>query len=454
MRSIAVKLTLAFLLVGLTGALLVSVILQLRTRAAFDQFILNREQQTLVDTLMQYYAVQGSWVGVEYHFLPGDIQKHPVPGGQFVRRDFVHFTLAGMDGAIIFSSGEEKIGRNLADEELDQAIPLTVDNETVGWVLLTPLYPEWVTNSPEAIFLSNINRAALASGLVAAALALSVGSILAFTMTRSLRELTEATVEIARGKLGRQVTVRSKDEIGELAASFNQMSADLARATLARRQMTADIAHDLRSPLSVLSGYAEALNDGKLPGTPETYAIFYQETQHLSHLVDDLRTLSLADTGELTLNLLPTSPQTLLERIATRHTLAAQQRGISLKVVAIPELPNVTVDPERMAQVFDNLVNNAFRYTPAGGEIELSAKMESGSVQLAVRDTGSGISAEDQPHIFDRFYRGDTSRQENGESGLGLAIAKSIIEAQGGTITVESAPGQGAVFTIRLKPLI
>jgi signal transduction histidine kinase len=231
------------------------------------------------------------------------------------------------------------------------------------------------------------------------------------------------------------------------------MSLDLEQATLARRQMTADIAHDLRSPLSVISGYAEALSDGKLPGTPEVYNILHQETRQLSRLVEDLRLLSLADAGELQLILQPCDPQALLERVAARHAVTAQQHGVALRVEAGSGLPSLSLDSERMAQVLDNLILNAFRYTPPAGEITLSARQQEQVIEIQVSDNGSGISAAELPHIFDRFYRGDAARQQNGESGLGLAIAKSIVEAHGGTIRVESTPGEGSTFTIALKPV-
>jgi signal transduction histidine kinase len=451
MRSLTLKLTLAFLLVGLTGAVLVAVIVRQRTRLAFDQFILDREQQALVTNLVEYYLATGSWQGVADVIAPkGDSPPQPFDqrGGEF-RRPWLRFTLLDADRVIVFDAHPEQIGNKASASDMKRAAALTLDGATIGY-LVAPSARDLIRTSPEAEFLQNVNSAALISALVAALLALTLGGLLAFSMTRSLRELTVATLEIARGKLGLQVKVRSKDELGELATSFNQMSRDLASATQARRQMTADIAHDLRSPLSVIAGYAEALNDGKLPGTPETYTILYRETRHLSRLVDDLRTLSLADAGELTLNRLPTQPAYLLEQAAARHAVAAEQRSITLRIEAGPELGSISVDPERMAQVFDNLVLNAFRYTPQGGQVTLSARSAAGVVQFQLRDNGSGIAPEDLPHIFNRFYRGDKSRQQNGESGLGLAIARSIVEAHGGSIGVESQVGKGSVFIISL----
>lgn len=452
MRSLATKLTLAFLLVGLTGAILVALILQLRTRSAFDQFILNRDQQNLVENLQAFYQVNGSWSGVAEAYQPvGNLparrfrdriaEQHP--GTQ-------DYTLVAADRTILIAHQLNQVGKQVSAQALEQAVALRVDSETIGWLILAPSTLSWISNSPEAIFLESINRATLLSALIAIILALALGGFLAYTLTRSLRELTQATEEIAGGKFGRQVKVRSKDELGELAASFNKMSLDLSRATDLKRQMTADIAHDLRTPLSVIAGYAEALSDGKLPGSPEIYGVLNRETQHLNRLVEDLRTLSLADAGEIPLTLQSTNPQAFLERVAVRHAVAAQQREVALRVEAGPELPPIAIDTERMAQVFDNLVSNALRYTPPGGEVVLSVIMEGRQVQFQVRDTGQGIGPADLPYIFDRFYRGDQARSQNGESGLGLAIAKSIVEIHGGSISAESTPGQGTKFTIVL----
>jgi signal transduction histidine kinase len=289
------------------------------------------------------------------------------------------------------------------------------------------------------------------AALAAMAIAVFLGVILARTLTRPVRDLTGAIQAMARGELRQEVPVRSSDELGTLTATFNQMSADLARANDLRRQQIADIAHDLRTPLTVITGYIEALRDGVLRPTPARFDAMNTEAQHLKRLVDDLRTLSLADAGELPMTPQPTAPAALLERLAAAYAPQAAARGIALAVDAAPDLPEVAVDPERMVQVLGNLVTNALRHTPAGGRIDLAARAEGARVTLTVTDTGEGIPPDVLPHIFDRFYRGDPARsQPDGESGLGLAIAKSIVEAHGGTIAATSAPGQGTTFTITL----
>lgn len=449
MRSIATKLTLAFLLVGLTGAILVAVIVQVRTRSAFNQFLLNREQQALVTSLVQYYQRSNSWQGVIRDLVETGLQDSFELNSRDLRRDWNRFVLVGPDGMIIFSPQVRQIGQQISARDLEKALALESDGETIGWLLLETGLRVWVPDAAETLFLRNLTSASLLSALVAVLLALALGSLLAYTLTRSLRELTEATVEIANGKLGKQVKVRTQDELGELAISFNKMSKDLERATQARRQMTADIAHDLRSPLSVLTGYSEALSDGKLVGDPEIYQILNQETRHLGRLIDDLRTLSLADSGELPLLLQSIAPAELLTRAANAHRVQAEIRQITLTVNAQPGIPEIRVDAERMAQVLGNLLRNALRYTPEGGKIMLSARRLGEQICLAVSDNGVGIKPQDLPYIFDRSYRGDQARQSvEGETGLGLAIVRSLVEAQGGVIEVESQVGSGSTFKV------
>ncbi len=467
MRSLTAKLTLAFLLVGLTGAILVAVLVGQRTRSEFDRFLSEHDQATLVQALSSYYAAQNSWAGV------GGMLARTAPLDMYSRG----IALTDAQRVVVLGNRPNPLGQTAPAATLEAGTAVQVNGQTVGYVLFptpndrpnTPGPPP-----PDVAFLDRVTWAAAISAGIAALIALILGVLLARTLTRPIRELTAATQAMARGKLGQRVTVRSRDEIGELATSFNQMNADLAHASQLRQQMTADLAHDLRTPLSILLGYTEGLQDGRFNGSSTLYTIMHGEVQHLQRLVEDLRVLSLADAGELPLNRRAVDPSALLERTGLAYIDKAEQQGITLRVEPAEALPSIAVDTDRMTQVLNNLVSNALRYTPDGGKITLSAAQEtkderpktkedgsalqpfvlrpSSFVVLRVADTGSGIEADDLPFIFDRFYRADQSRQrvDSNASGLGLAIAKAIVEAHDGTLTVESRPQVGTTFTITL----
>jgi two-component system sensor histidine kinase BaeS len=445
MRSLTVKLTLAFLLVGTIGAILVAVLVGQRTRSEFDRFLSERDRGVLVEALTGYYVSHGSWDGI------GEMLGSTPPLDFYSRG----VTLANTDGIIAFSNDARVVGQPVVAGTLESGTPIQVNGQTVGYALFGP--PIRRPNDrpdhppPDVAFLDRVTWATAISAGIAALIALILGVLLARTLTQPVRELTAATQAMARGALGQRVSADSHDEIGDLARSFNQMSADLARASQLRKQMTADLAHDLRTPLSILRGYTEGLQDGRLQGSATLYTIMHGEVQHLQRLVEDLRVLSLADAGELPLNRRSVDPAALLERTGLAYIVQAEQHGVALRVEAPPALPSILVDTDRMTQVLNNLVSNALRYT-IQGEICLSASADEQYVRLQVRDTGGGIAAEDLPYIFDRFYRADKSRQRDDSvaSGLGLAITKAIVEAHGGTVVVESAPGSGTTFTIVL----
>jgi signal transduction histidine kinase len=216
--------------------------------------------------------------------------------------------------------------------------------------------------------------------------------------------------------------------------------------------MTADIAHDLRTPLTVIAGYLESLRDQTLKPTAERFAVMHGETQLLLRLVEDLHTLSLADAGDLPLNRQEIPVDTLLDRALQSYQHHAEQSGVALIVRRGEPPPSVLVDVEQIGRVLGNLISNALRYTPRGGQITLGAERGDGDmVALTVADTGAGIAPEHLPKIFERFYRADQSRtRETGGSGLGLAIVRSIIEAHGGLVRIQSTLGQGTRFTLLL----
>jgi signal transduction histidine kinase len=215
--------------------------------------------------------------------------------------------------------------------------------------------------------------------------------------------------------------------------------------------MTADIAHELRTPLSLILGHAEAVHDGVLPPTKENFEIIREEATRLEHLVNDLRILSLADAGELSITLQTIEPERLLQEVASLYQYQAQKKNIKLDLDIASHLPKLEIDPGRMTQVLTNILDNATRHTPEGGTITLSAKKTGNAVELAIQDSGPGLPPQETERIFERFYRADASRQRgDGGSGLGLAIAKSIVQAHNGQLSAESEPGKGLKITISL----
>jgi two-component system OmpR family sensor kinase len=459
-RSLFFKLLGAFALVILVLAVIVSVLVN---RATARQFRLYADRNgqlwaaQLAPQLADYYARQGSWQGVEAALQGANAMMGPgmgmmMDGGMMHRgavgRDMwsmmgLRVVLADPAGRVLSDSAGVLVGQTLAADQLAAGASIQVNGRLVGTVLVAA-QPALATESPAAAFLRDVNRSILLAVAAAGLIALALGAGLFFHLTAPIRQLTAAAHAIAAGDLSRRVAVRSADELGELAVAFNAMAANLAAAEAQRRQMVADIAHELRTPLSVLQANLEAMQDGILPADDEQLASLHEETLLLSRLVADLRLLSLAEAGQLKLDLAETDLGELVCRAAERLRPAAEARGIELVVEVVPDPPRIQADAGRLAQVIGNLVDNALRYTPAGGRIVLAAGWSDGSglarrPMISVTDTGQGIAAEDLPHIFDRFYRGDKSRaRASGGSGLGLAIVKQLVEAHGGRVWAES----------------
>ncbi|WP_370949821.1 sensor histidine kinase [Amycolatopsis sp. cg5] len=303
--------------------------------------------------------------------------------------------------------------------------------------------PSGFTLSPD-----NWRRIALVAGGVLL-LAVLVTVLAGARLVRPLRALTSAARLAGSGDAPARVEVKGKDEIGRLAVAFNEMSAARQRLEDNRKTMVSDIAHELRTPLSNIRGWLEATQDGVSTLDDELAASLLEEAMHLQHIVDDLFDLSQADAGALRLHPEPLDVSDLLSQVRAAHSARAAKAGVTLATEA--EDVELTADPVRLRQVLDNLVSNAVRHTPAGGSVTVTARADGDEVAFEIADTGSGISAEDLPSVFDRFWRADKARtRQSGGSGLGLAIVRKLAEAHGGTVTAAGAPGQGAVFTLRL----
>ncbi len=465
LKSLYLKLTLAFMVIAITTAALVAIFIRTTSENRLSQLVIDQQRNALVQSLSSYYAANGSWNGISSYWRQFQVQLFPTsqlqsknpPNPNSQNEPGQHnplnqFGLADASGKVLISvDPHAPDGTQLSPGAISAGTVIMVNGKRVGTVLVASQPPGF--NQAETQFLNRTNQALFLAVLVALIAALIMGVILARTLTRPLRDLTKAAQSIAHGNLEQEVKVSSKDEIGQLATSFNSMSQEVARVNQLRKQMTADIAHDLRTPLTVIGGYVESMRDGVLSPTHERLSLIYTEIERLQSLVADLRMLSQVDAGELPLNPQPISPETLLNQSCALFQHHAQQHGVALMVKANPQLPNITVDEGRMMQVMDNLISNALRYTPQDGQIWLIAQKPQEEVELIVKDTGPGINPDDLPNIFDRFYRADKSRHsEASESGLGLAIVKALVEAQKGQVWAESSLGKGTSIVMKFSP--
>lgn len=295
-------------------------------------------------------------------------------------------------------------------------------------------------------------RWSFGSAAVGLALAAGTGMWAAGRITRPLGRLRDAARQLGLRDLALRVPEEGDAEVAELARAFNRMAERLESEDRARRQLLADVAHELGHPLSVLRGRLELLQDGIEPATPEALVQLQDEVLRMTRLLGDLRDLSLAEAGALSLHRRPVHLREVVDPLLANLQPVAASREIALSGEVPADLPPVDADPDRLRQVLVNLLNNALRYTPAGGRVSVRAWLADGEVRVQVADTGPGIAPEDLPYIFERFYRADRARTRTGAggTGLGLAIARSLVRLHGGRIWAESEPGAGSRFNLAL----
>ena len=410
--------------------------------------------QAVADSLGDSYAERQGWSGIEE-----TLRSLRSSAGE-------RLLVADRAGVIIADTAGEWLGKEAEEIGLSNGTPITVSGQVVGELYLltsggggmgrgpmggwgSRMMPMMQTSEQD--FLDQVNDSLWQAGLIAVGVALVVGLILTRQITRPVKALISGVRHIARGELNYRVKVKSRDEIGELADSFNAMASSLERGEQSRRQLTADIAHELRTPLTVIEGTVDGILDGIFQPDREHLNSIKEQSTLLTRLIGDLRDLSLAESGQLKLNLASTNMVELLQRLASRYEVNAREKDVRLKLETAQEVPKVRVDPARMEQVVSNLLTNAIRHTPPGGSITVTIDSNKEGLVISMADTGEGIAPEDLPHVFERFYRsgGSRSRKEGG-SGLGLAIVRQMVEAHHGRVWVESQPGRGSVFHILL----
>lgn len=482
-NSLWLKLMGILLAIVVGGAVVMLVTINLTIATQFRRFVLSSDvvqARELSAVLSDYYARHGSWEGVESVLEreanrtvagggmgmggmmgPGMMEPGMMPGMRGMdemsewmqQRDaplMDRIVLLDEAGGVVADSAGVLTGEQHPPKHLKQGLPILVADRTVGTVLVGSMI-EPALNPLDEDFLRSVNRSVLITAVAVGLVGLLLGSLLVRQITAPVGAMSAAAEAIAAGDLSRRVPAANDDEIGRLGRSFNRMAESLARAETLRRNMVADIAHELRTPLSVIQGNLEALLDGVFPLDREHVAAVHEETLLLNRLVSDLRDLALAEAGELRLERSPTAVAEMITQTVEGFQAQASEKGVTLAVELPAELPTVMGDEQRLAQVLHNLLSNGLRHTPMGGTVTVRAARVGDEVQVAVADTGEGIPPEDLPYVFERFYRADRSRaRTSGGSGLGLAIAKQIVEAHGGRIWARSWPGAGSTFAFSL----
>lgn len=300
-------------------------------------------------------------------------------------------------------------------------------------------------------FLQSEWRPFLVAGAIAAVIALAISRWLARGMTQPLRDMAEAARRMETGDYSTRVHTNSRDEVGQLAVAFNRMSAELELLETSRRDLVANVSHELKTPITAIRAHLENLLDGVEEPNHEVLEVMLAQSERLGRLVEQLLDLSRLESGEVPLRREEVSLGPLVTQVMSEIEVASADRDVDVRSDVPDDLPSIEADPERVHQVIFNLVDNAVRFTPEGGEVRIQAHRHNGSVEVSVADTGVGIPPEALPRLFERFYRVDPARaREDGGTGIGLAIARSVVEAHGGTIRAESEPGQGSTFTFDL----
>lgn len=445
-RSLRVRLLFLIVCVLAVAGGLAAWLASLAIAERFESYVINRQQASqerraeleamLPQLLADHYAHHSGWDDV------ADLVRGLA---QVVEERII---LTDAQGGVVVDTAAD--GSNQPTNEQSAAnVPIVINGEMVGALTIPPPLPYRNTASERA-YIDSVNRSLLIALLVAGALAVLLTLALTRGILRRVNALTFAVQQMERGDLSQRVPNNAKDEIGRLAHAFNAMADSLARIEQLRRNMVSDVAHELRTPLSNIRGYLEAIQDGFVQPTPEAVNSLHEEALLLHRLINDLQELAVAEAGRLRLARQPVAVGELVNK-AVQVVQGRVNGSRHIQTEIAPALPQVEVDSERIGQVLRNLLNNAVEYSPPGGKITVAARQVNGDIQVNVYNEGAGIDPEHLPNVFERFYRVDNSRtRATGGSGLGLAIVRQLVEAHQGRVWAESVPGSYANFYFTL----
>ena len=401
----------------------------------------------LVSQLETQYANKGSLDGAEtilasYRFRGN---RRNGQGGN------PSLTLVDGNRTVLWSSAGREEGAALDNEDLEEALKLNnADGEAIGYLV--------VENQAEfqadeiSPFITRMREVVLYAGLLAAFAAIILAIFISNRLLRPVKALTAASNALSTGNFDTRVDVSGNDELAVLGKTFNRMAERLQLAEERKTTLTADVAHELRTPIAVQKAQLEAMIDGVLPVTPENLETAVKQTDMLSRLVDDLRLLAMADAGEIRFEYRETSIPGLIDQVVAQFQARLSNDRTSINLdIAVEKLPKVITDPDRVMQILNNLISNALRYGQKAGTIHIQTGVEKDRVFISVRDEGGGIPDSALPHLFERFYRHEKARsRETGGTGLGLAISKKLAVLLGGDLRGENDPRGGAIFTLEL----
>lgn len=435
------KINIIMVIIVLMTGILIGILCIENTNDAFDEYLYDTYEVMLnewAQTFVTYYTYNGdSWNGVESLGRLVDLQQSGV-------------VLSDLNGQILYHYDVSYIGKQVPQEIYSRGYILRLDNQVIGILYPAALFSDTFKQLEQNFVKSAMS--AVGKGVFFTSLfAIIIGLGLSVGIAHPLRELTLATKRMAKGSFDEPLPIYSTDEIGDLARSFNTMAQELEKGIDLRKQMMADISHELRTPLTVLASKLEFTLEQNKPLETEDVVVLYDEVIRLKGLVGELQDLSKLEAGHTMLDKTLISFRDYFADFTVLLEAEAESRQMNL-VVNLDNAPEYCyADPKRLKQIILNLVNNAFRYTSAGGTITVEARQEGKDFLFSVQDTGMGIAPEDLDKIFERFYRTDRSRdRESGGSGLGLAITKALVEAHGGWIKVTSKLNEGTTFTVML----
>jgi len=439
-HSLRFRLIIAFILVILVTTGAISIFITQRVLTEIHRFEEYREQvlaSRMESVLYGYYLKRGSWEG---------IQPFVEQMGSLYDQNII---LTDQTGVVVADSAGSLLGERYYPDSPGRTILTPWSKKNLGTLFISP------SSSVDPISLwrvsGPIKQYIIWGALIAGGIALSITFFLSRRILAPVRALTLAAKRLGSGDFSQRVEVKDKSELGELASTFNSMASDLERAERLRQNLVADVAHELRTPLSNLRGYLEAVRDGVVKPDARTIRSLDEEAGLLSRLVDDLQELSLVEAGELKLVYQLEDISELINQVVTSAQAQATAKGVSISIELADKLPLVNIDSYRVRQVLRNLLENAIAHTAGGDNITIAARQSHNFIEVMVTDTGEGIPADDLPNIFERFYRVDKSRSKaTGGSGLGLTIAKRLVEAHGGKIEAQSELGKGSCFTFTI----